>query len=176
MGLARTASGKSRVSPRPFKAKPKPEGYVFGRPTEYRPEYCQSVIEVMGEGYDLTGFAGTVSVARETVYRWMEAHEDFRHAVNIGRSKRLFALQRKLLNTQIGVGVTAAIFALKNADPENWQDRYNTEATVTHRLEHVSDERLLSIAAQSKVLEHDPTPRLTHTNERQHVAKDDGRE
>ena len=25
--------------------KEKPEGYVFGRPTNYRPEYCQSIIE-----------------------------------------------------------------------------------------------------------------------------------
>ena len=27
---------------KPFRSKPKPEGYVFGRPTLYRPEYCNA--------------------------------------------------------------------------------------------------------------------------------------
>jgi hypothetical protein len=30
---------------KPFRSKPKPEGYVFGRPTLYRPEYCQRAID-----------------------------------------------------------------------------------------------------------------------------------
>ena len=38
---------------KPFRSKPKPEGYVFGRPTLYRPEYCQRAIEFMGQGYSV---------------------------------------------------------------------------------------------------------------------------
>jgi hypothetical protein len=38
---------------KPIRSKQKPEGYVFGRPTLYRPEYCQRAAEYMGEGYSL---------------------------------------------------------------------------------------------------------------------------
>jgi hypothetical protein len=30
---------------------PKPEGYVFGRPTLYQPEYCQRAIDFMGRAF-----------------------------------------------------------------------------------------------------------------------------
>ena len=162
--------------PKPFRAKPKPQGYVFGRPTLYKPEYCEAVIAFMADGYDLTAFAGSIDVCRETLYVWMEAHKDFFDAVKIARCKRSFALQRKLLNTKIGVGVTAAIFGLKNAEPEEWQDRYNTVTDVNVRIEKLSDEQLDAIIAQhvrSGSIEHDVTPQLTHANERQPVATED---
>jgi hypothetical protein len=38
--------------------------------------------------------------------------------INMGRAARVAALETKLLTTSQGVGVTAAIFALKNADPD----------------------------------------------------------
>jgi hypothetical protein len=165
-------------SPRPFRAKPKPyrpDNYTTGRPTLYGPEYCQKVIDLMSKGYDLTAFAGSIRVSRESVYSWMDAHAEFADAVKIAKGCRLFGLQEKLLTTKQGVGVTAAIFALKNADPENWQDRYNTETTVTHRIEHLSDQQLLEIAARGRTIEHDPRPMLQHANEGQPVA-DDGNE
>jgi hypothetical protein len=159
-----------RSNPKPFRAKPKPDGYVFGRPTLYRPEYCQRAIVLMGEGYDLTAFAGSIGVSRDTVYGWIEAHKDFSDAIKIAQAARLLALQRKLLTTKIGVGVTAAIFALKNAAPDDWQDRYNTETNVNVRIESLSDQQLLAIAARGRTIEHDPTPLLQHANERQPVA------
>ena len=136
---------KRGSDPKPFRAKPKPEGYVFGRPTLYRPEYCQRVIECMSQGFDLSAFAGTVNASRMSVYRWIDEHTDFRDAVNIGRSKRLYMLQEKLLTTKMGVGVTAAIFALKNAAPDEWQDRFNTQTEVNVRIERIPDARLLEI-------------------------------
>lgn len=166
-------------SPKPFRrTRPFPPGYTTGRPTLYEPEYCQRVVEVMGQGYDLTAFAGTIGVSRDAVYDWAERHVEFRHAVQVGRARRLFALQQKLLTTQIGVGVTASIFALKNAAPDEWQDRYNTETTITHRIEQVSDAQLLEIVARSKTIEHDPVPQLPDINQRQHMAAgtDDGAE
>lgn len=167
---------KPRIgNPKPFRAKPKPPGYVFGRPTLYRPEYCQQAIEIMGQGYDLSAFAGAIGVSRHSVYRWKEVELDFRDAIEKGEAARLLFLQRKLLTTQIGVGVTASIFALKNADPDNWQDRYNTTSEVNVSVRVVSDEQLLEIAArglQSRAIEHDATPMLQHSNERERVADD----
>jgi transposase-like protein len=135
---------------KPFRSKPKPEGYVFGRPTLYRPEYCQRAIEFMGQGYSVTALAGELQIAKETIYLWIREHADFMHAINRGRAARVAALETKLLTTSQGVGVTAAIFALKNADPDEWQDRYNTETRVNVSIEHVSDAELLAIISKGQ--------------------------
>jgi hypothetical protein len=127
----------------------------------------------MSDGYDITAFAGSIGVSRDAVYDWMARHPAFGHAVKVGQAARLLALQRKLLTTHIGVGVTAAIFALKNAAPDDWQDRYNTETKITHRIEQVSDAELLSIIAQSRTIEHDASHLLQHVDQRQHVAATD---
>ena len=134
---------------KPFRSKPKPEGYVFGRPTLYRPEYCQRAIEFMGQGYSVTALAGHLGVTKNAVYEWMTAHRDFGDAINRGRAARVAALEAKLLTTSQGVGVTAAIFALKNADPDEWQDRYHTETKVNVSIEHVSDAELLAIISRA---------------------------
>ena len=135
---------------KPFRSKPKPEGYVFGRPTLYRPEYCKRAIEFMGQGYSVTALAGHLGVTKNAVYEWMAAHRDFGDAINRGRAARVAALEAKLLTTSQGVGVTAAIFALKNADPDEWQDRYNTESTVNVRVERIPDHELMRIASTAR--------------------------
>jgi hypothetical protein len=100
----------------------------------------------MGEGFSLTAFAGMIGVCKETIYEWINAHLDFSHAVNSARAARVSALETKLLTTQVGVGVTAAIFALKNADPTEWQDRYHTETNVNVSIKQMSDAELMAIA------------------------------
>jgi len=134
---------------KPFRSKPKPEGYVFGRPTQYRPEYCQRAIEFMGQGYSVTALAGHLGMSKDAIYDWINHYPDFCHAVNMGRAARVAALEAKLLGTSQGVGVTAAIFALKNADPDEWQDRYHTESKVNVSIEQMSDGELLVIISQA---------------------------
>jgi hypothetical protein len=66
-------------------------------------------------------------------------------------------LETKLLTTKMGVGVTAAIFALKNADPDEYKDMYNQQTEVTLRIEKLSDTQLQEIAARGmKTIEHKP--------------------
>lgn len=123
----------------------------------------------MSEGYSVTALAGELRVSKNAVYEWIAAHRDFGDAVNIGRACRVRALEKKLLTTKIGVGVTAAIFGLKNADPDEWQDRYNTETNINVRIETLSDEQLLAIAAQRAqpvTIEHEEQALLTQANER----------
>jgi len=118
-----------------------------GRPSEYRPEYDEMVIECMAQGLSLTAFAGTVRVSRESVYRWMSAHSSFRDAVTRGRAARTLKLEQKLLSARYGAQCSAAIFALKNAQPDEWRDLKHTETTHTHQLTVLTDAQLQAIAA-----------------------------
>src|ERR1700733_6740145 len=44
-----------------------------GRPTSYKPEYCEAVIEAMMQGFSLTAFAGILAVSRDIINDWMDA-------------------------------------------------------------------------------------------------------
>lgn len=130
-----------------FKDESKP--YTTGRPTDYRPEYCELVIQEMSGGISLGAFAGVVGVARETVYQWMRAHRAFADAVSRARSAQQLAWERKLFVSRKGAEVTASIFVLKNIAPDQWRDLKHTEHNHTVRVETLSDQQLNAIAAGS---------------------------
>jgi hypothetical protein len=121
--------------------------YTTGRPSDYRPEYCDLVIEKMAEGLSLTAFAGFIRQARETVYRWMKEHSEFSDAVSRARSARVLWLETKLLRSRKGAETTAAIFALRNADPTEWRDVKHTEHSHTLAAVTLTDAQLYAIAS-----------------------------
>jgi len=125
----------------------KDPNYTTGRPSQYRPEYCDMVTDYMAKGYSLTAFAGTIRQARDTVYEWMTAHSDFSDAVSRGRAARVAALETKLLAARYGAQCSAAIFALKNADPMEWRDMRSVQHDHNVRVDTLTDAQLFAIAS-----------------------------
>ena len=64
------------------------EGKV-GRPTKYKEEYCQKLIDHMAEGYSFDSFAGIVDVNIDTLYEWAKVHAEFSDAKSIGTAKSM---------------------------------------------------------------------------------------
>lgn len=96
-----------------------------GRPSKYDPEYCDLARSFMGRGFSLTAFAGELGVNRDTVVEWQHAHPEFSVAVKDGQAGRTKCLEEGLLaEGQLGPQVTARIFALKNAAPDEWRDKH----------------------------------------------------
>lgn len=56
-----------------------------GRPSDYRPEYCDRVIELGRLGMSLVEMAADIGVGRTTLERWCDAHEEFRCALDDAR-------------------------------------------------------------------------------------------
>ncbi len=52
----------------------------MGRPTEYRPEYCQQLITHMAKGGSFESFGADANCHRGTLYDWEAAHPDFADA------------------------------------------------------------------------------------------------
>lgn len=131
--------------------------HAGGRPTLYRPEYCESVVEFCGLGYSLTAYAGSLRVARDTIYEWAQEHQEFSDAVKKARAARIMSLEAGLMSSGVaGRNPTAYIFALKNASPEEWRDVQKQEISGPGdgpiRMQSVpllTDEDLLRIAAQA---------------------------
>lgn len=118
-----------------------------GRPSEYRPEYCSMVMDYMGQGYSLTAFAGSIRVARDTVYEWIKRHSEFSDAVSRARPARVAALEAKLLRSRKGAETSAAMFALKNADPTEWRDLKQVQHGHNVNIATLTDAQLFAIAS-----------------------------
>jgi len=100
-----------------------------GRPTLYREEYGDVIIEWMDQGFSLSAAASRLDVSRGTVYDWLDAHPEFAAKVKIAQNKRQFFLENRLLKATEGPVVTSSIFALKNAAPADWLEKTHTELT-----------------------------------------------
>lgn len=78
----------------------------------------------MAKGYSISALAGQIGVDRVTLYGWEKAQPEFKEALAQARFMRVNALEHRLLTSYVAPRVNAAIFALKNAMPDEWRDRY----------------------------------------------------
>lgn len=107
------------------------EKNLGGRPSEFRPEYGDELIRLMGEeGLSLSAAAAAMGFYRQRVYDWMEDRPEFEAQVRHAQGKRLEYLERRLMNTNMPAAqVTAMIFALKTADKHEWREKIDIEHT-----------------------------------------------
>jgi hypothetical protein len=62
--------------------KKKPEDLLkVGRPSEYRPEFCELVLELGKQGKSFTQMAVATGYAKASLGRWREEHPEFRDAL-----------------------------------------------------------------------------------------------
>jgi transcriptional regulator with XRE-family HTH domain len=85
------------------------------------------VIETLSKGLSLTAFAGEIGVSRDTINEWRRNYPEFSVAVNKATAKRVLWLENRLYASTLGPQVTSTIFALKNADPDEWREKQQLE-------------------------------------------------
>jgi hypothetical protein len=97
-----------------------------GRPSLYRPEFCEAVESFMADGFSLTAFAGSIGVTRATLHEWKHEHPEFFDAISRGKSKQLLWWERAAQNVASGNGGPGAssmvMFCLRNIDSDEWKD------------------------------------------------------
>ncbi len=99
-----------------------------GRPTDYKPEYCQMLVTHMGQGFSFESFAADVDTTRSTLYYWEKNFPEFSDAKKRGREKCLKALEAAGLGLtfgQIKGNSTSWIFQMKNI--AGWKDTHVIE-------------------------------------------------
>jgi hypothetical protein len=57
-----------------------------GRPSDYRPEYCEQVIEFGKLGLSVAQMASRLDTSKQALLRWVEANQEFRNAMEVARS------------------------------------------------------------------------------------------
>jgi len=99
----------------------------MARPTDYKPEFCDALIEHMAQGFPFEAFAPQCGIHKGTLYEWVKRYPEFAEAKKEGKTKNL----KKMM--QIGYDLIAKgspavwIFMMKNM--HKWADK--SEVTNT---------------------------------------------
>jgi hypothetical protein len=102
------------------------------RQSKYKDEYCKKLIAHMQEGFSFESFAGTVPVAKQTLYTWLQEHPEFKEAKEVGSAVSLLCWEKLGLAGAKGEikGFNAAswIFNVKNRF--GWNDKQQVEHSL----------------------------------------------
>ena len=58
----------------------------MGRPSKYKPEYCETLMENMGEGLSFEACCGLIGIDKTTGYEWTKKFPDFSNAKKRGEA------------------------------------------------------------------------------------------
>jgi transposase-like protein len=58
---------------------------VKGRPSKYKPEYAEKLLEFMATGASVMEAAAKLKISRDTLYRWAKEHTEFGDALQAGK-------------------------------------------------------------------------------------------
>lgn len=104
-----------------------------GRPSNYKPEYCQMLIDHREKGYTFESFAAVINVNQDTLYNWVKLFPEFSDAKKQAASKARLELERigiEGMKGKIrGFNVGAWVFYQKNAF--DWTDNVKIETKDT---------------------------------------------
>lgn len=125
--------------------KPKGPG---GRPSLYKPEYCERVIELGREGMSVLEMAAEIGVSRVTLEEaWPAAHEEFLEA--FARARELSqawweregrtGLRADKFNAQLYSRSMSARF------PKDWRESKNVESNVTVQVDEKRQAKITAI-------------------------------
>lgn len=103
-----------------------------GRPTKFREEYCEMLIEHMSKGLSYESFSATCNTHRDTLYHWETIHPSFSDAKKEGNEKRLAFYEKLGLKGMTGkiekFSAAMWIFYMKNV--HKWTDRQDVQQTT----------------------------------------------
>jgi hypothetical protein len=141
-----------------------------GRPTLFRPEFCQEAEQLCTNGATDEEIADFFEVSVRSIYRWKAEFPEFCQALKTGKdvaderverslyakaigytfeSEKVFQFQGQIVRTPVKEHVppdtTAAIFWLKNRRGETWRDK--SEVHHKHSVDSMTDGDLERIAA-----------------------------
>jgi hypothetical protein len=117
-----------------------------GRPTDYKPEYCEQLIEHMRMGYSYDTFAAVADVCVDTLYEWEKKHPEFSDAKKRARIKGQLVWEQmgmQGMRTEGAFNSAVWIFNMKNRF--KWHDQVKVEADI--KTEDKKDERLNEVLA-----------------------------
>jgi hypothetical protein len=110
-----------------------PEKRPVGRPTLYKPEFCETIIKCGEEGMSVAEMAKACGVSKQCLHEWVAAHEDFGDAFTRAKalSQAWWEEQARIgLYTRDGVSLNSGLWSRSMAA------RFPDDYTEKKQLEH----------------------------------------
>ena len=126
-------------------------GAKGGRPTKYRPEMVERVLEFVGSGKSVKQFARELQVSRDTIYEWANQHPAFSDALTQAQQWSEAAWEEKIQEMMTSRDVNAPLVKLYLANRFGWSDKQEhaisgpggapiaSEIKITHEIIDPSD-------------------------------------
>lgn len=134
-----------------------------GRPTDYKPEYCQEIIDFFANNPDatVTKFAKSISVNASTIFEWADNHSEFSNAKKKAFSVKREYLLDKIESLSVTAGdikvnsvpliITARHYGLKTSDKEE-DTNANKMMLSAEELAKLSAEELQALKKAQEIL------------------------
>lgn len=128
-----------------------------GRPTLYRPEYCETVIELGKQGDSLVQMAAHFDVTRQTLENWASDHPEFLAALNRAKTHCQNWWEKAGREGMFlgGSGFNAAVWkkSMEARFREDYTERQEVHQTGTmehkHSVKEMTNEELEEIIRKS---------------------------
>ena len=112
--------------------KPKHAG---GRPSTYKPEYCETIQALGAKGYSLVEMAAELNVVKQTLFNWCSEHPEFLAAMGCARIKSQ-AWWEKLGREHVIEGkdddkINASLYSrsMSARFPDDWRENSSVEVS-----------------------------------------------
>ena len=111
------------------------ENRPVGRPSLYDPAYCEQAIELGKIGKSTESIGAILGVGTATLYRWMDAHPEFREAIGIAKDMELYwweeQAQAYMVENKESDRLNSGIWARSMAArfPKKYRESTKTEIT-----------------------------------------------
>jgi len=135
-----------------------------GRPTDYKPEFCERAANYALQGATDREIAELLDIAEWTLYRWKHEHPEFCEAIKLGKEAPNKRVEQSLYRRAIGYSfdavkifmpggplglagpvivpyvehvppdVGAAKMWLTNRDPDHWRDKVEVDHGASRDL------------------------------------------
>jgi len=140
-----------------------------GRPSKYKPEYCEQAHKLVLLGATDERIIDFFGIGNGTFYRWRQAHPEFREALKLSKEEMDTQVEKSLFLRAMGYShpedhisnyqgevtvtpttkhyppdATSMIFWLKNRQPDKWRDTQQHNVNVTNLTDIAA---LMGIAA-----------------------------
>ena len=101
----------------------------FGRPTKYKPEFCNLVVEWGRQGKSKAWICAELEIVDQTYRNWCEVHPDFLEAMELSTKKAQQWWEDAGQNGMIGKSIDASIYSRSMAArfPNDWRESVKTE-------------------------------------------------
>lgn len=98
-----------------------------GRPTDYKPEYCEDIINYLSDGKHIIQYAAKIGVAKSTIYEWANNYPEFSDALKKAQAKStaqwLENARLKAFSGEHKGSDAMLIWMLKKKDKEEFGDK-----------------------------------------------------